>query len=50
MSNQFPPTAGEWYQGLPSWKKGLFNFLARTVGDMRAMEWCGYHKYKQQRG
>jgi len=37
-------TVGEWYQGLPRWRKSLFDFLCVVVGDIRAIEWCGYHR------
>lgn len=43
-TTKFPPTVGEWYQGLPGWKKSLFNVLSALVGDVRAINWCGYHR------
>jgi hypothetical protein len=45
MSNtdNFPPTVGEWYQQLPAWKKAAFRFLC-LFDDVRAIEWCGYHR------
>lgn len=37
-----PPTVGEWYKGLPRWRQVLFDVLTRLIGDISAMEWCGY--------
>lgn len=42
LDNGFPATVGEWYETLPAWKKMLFGVLAVTVGDIRAIKWCGY--------
>lgn len=49
-NNDTIPTVGEWYHSLPGWKRLLFNVLSRIVGDMNAIEWCGYHHAKRSQG
>ncbi len=41
-------TVGQWYQGLPIWKKIIFNILCWVAGDTCAAEWCGFHNGKNR--
>jgi hypothetical protein len=39
------PTVGKWYDQLSSLRKIIFNILCRIIGDLNAIEVCGYRKY-----
>lgn len=47
MTEMNVPTAGEWIESLPRWKRTIFNTLRAIVGATLAIEWCGYHRDMQ---
>ena len=49
MNTDDIPTIGEWLRSLPRWKQLLFYVLSSIVGDINAIEWCGYHRDKRFR-
>lgn len=43
------PTEAQWQHQLPPWKKLVFKVLCRVIGDINALEVCGYHRYLRKK-